>query len=105
LASTADSRTSAVGSNRAAASASAPEWANPFLAERLREFADLLEQQQANRFRVHAYRAAADTIATLREDLRILFEREGHTGLEAVPGIGHVIAAAITEMLRTGRWS
>jgi hypothetical protein len=32
---------------------------------------DLLEQQQANRFLVRAYREAADAIANVREDLRI----------------------------------
>jgi DNA polymerase/3'-5' exonuclease PolX len=37
---------------------------NPFIAERLRELVDLLEQQQANSFRVRAYRQAADTVAS-----------------------------------------
>jgi hypothetical protein len=81
------------------------EWVNPFIAERLRELADLLEQQRANRFRVRAYRHAADSIAGVCEDLRNLFEREGSEGLEALPGVGSAIAASVAEMLRTGRWS
>src|SRR5262249_21375912 len=43
------------------------EWVNSFIAERLGELADLLEQQ-ADRFRVRAYRHAADTIASSGED-------------------------------------
>ena len=77
---------------------------NSFIAERLLELADLLEQQQANRFRVRAYRQAADSIASVREDLRTLFEREGSKGLDALPGVGRAIAASVAEMLRTGRW-
>ncbi len=83
----------------------ATESANQFIADKLREVADLLEQQEANPFRVRAYRQAADTVASEAQDLRELFEREGHHGLVALPGIGAGIAAAIAEMLRTGRWS
>jgi ERCC4-type nuclease len=78
---------------------------NEFIAERLREVSDLLHQQQANPFRVRAYRQAADTIVSVGENLRELFEREGTNGLEALPGVGPKIAAAIAEMLRTGRWN
>lgn len=34
-----------------------------------------------------------------------LLVRRGHAGLEALPGIGRGIAAAITEMVQQGRWS
>ena len=81
------------------------ESANQVIADRLREVADLLEQQGANPFRVRAYRQAADTVASEAQDLRELFEREGSPALQALPGIGPGIAAAIAEMLRTGRWS
>jgi hypothetical protein len=71
----------------------------------LREAADLLEWQGANPFRVNAYRRAAVTVESLREDLSSLAARDGQRSLEALPGIGHGIAGAIREMLASGRWS
>jgi putative hydrolase len=71
----------------------------------LREAADLLEQQQANPFRVRAYREAARTVEELQEDLERLVARGGARALTALPGIGEGIAAAIHEIVRTGRWS
>jgi hypothetical protein len=79
--------------------------ANQLIADRLREAADLLEQQAANPFRVRAYREAAQTVAGLGRDLAEIHERDGVAGLDALPGVGPRIAAAIVEMLRTGRWS
>jgi hypothetical protein len=78
---------------------------NQQVAERLREAAELLEQQQANPFRVGAYRRAAETVAALDEDLATLLEREGIEGLDALAGIGPVLAQAIAQMVRTGRWA
>ena len=78
---------------------------NQVVAERLREAADLLEQQGANPFRVRAYREAAHAVATRPDDLRELYERGGIEGLDALPGVGPRIATAIAEMLRTGRWA
>jgi putative hydrolase len=78
---------------------------NQAIADRLREAADLLQQQGANPFRVSAYRHAADTLAGLPEDAAILLEREGRAGLEALPAIGRSLAAAIAEMATTGRWA
>lgn len=79
-------------------------WDNQTIAAKLRELADLLEQQQANPFRVNAYRRAARTIAGHDEALSPLVDREGLEGLERLPGIGRSIALAIEEMLHTGRW-
>lgn len=78
---------------------------NIAIAARLRELADLLEQQQANSFRVRAYRRAADTVDGLAESLAALAKRAGRDGLTALPGIGPSIAGGIIEMLSTGRWS
>jgi DNA polymerase (family 10) len=78
---------------------------NQQVAERLREAAELLEQQQANPFRVSAYRRAAETVAGLREDAAAFVEREGIEGLDGLPGIGPVLAQAIAQMVRTGRWA
>ena len=78
---------------------------NQKVADRLREAADLLEQQAANPFRISAYRNAADTVSALKEDLRDIVEQKGSDGLTALPKIGSGIAAAISEILRTGSWS
>ncbi len=78
---------------------------NRQIAARLREAADLYARQGANPFRTSAYRRAADTIDGLPEGVDHLIEREGMDGLVRLPGIGRGIAAAIVEMVRTGRWS
>jgi hypothetical protein len=78
---------------------------NRKLADMLRETATLLEAQQANPFRVAAYRKAADTISAMTQSVRELFEREGRSGLDALPAIGRGIAGAIAEILVSGRWS
>jgi DNA polymerase (family X) len=78
---------------------------NQQVAARLREAAELLEQQQSNPFRVNAYRRAAETLAGLGQDVATLLEREGIEGLDALPGIGPVLARAIAQMVRTGRWA
>jgi hypothetical protein len=72
-------------------------------AEKLREFADLLEQQQANPFRVRAYRRAAETVESCDQDLREVLAREGVAGLDKLPFIGTGIAASIQELARYGR--
>jgi hypothetical protein len=71
----------------------------------LRQVAELLEAQGANPFRVGAYRRAADTVERYSGNLRALFAAEGRDGLDALPGIGAGIAAAIAEILQTGRWA
>ncbi|MGA7179809.1 MAG: helix-hairpin-helix domain-containing protein, partial [Thiobacillaceae bacterium] len=74
------------------------------IADRLREMAGLLEAQGANSFRAGAYRRAGDAVAQLPQDVRDLFDQQGAAGLETIPGVGKGIAAAIAEMLITGRW-
>jgi len=81
------------------------EETNQRLADRLREAADLLEGQGANPFRVGAYRRAAETLVGLERDAADILEREGQEGLIALPNIGRSIAAAIEELVRTGRWA
>ena len=71
----------------------------------LRQAAEILHAQGANPFRVGAYRKAADTIEGLGGELAGLYETKGTAGLDELPGIGPGIAAAIREMLETGRWT
>lgn len=65
------------------------------------EIADLLEIQEANPFRVRAYRNAARTIEGLGRDLRSLLHRDGV--LPKMSGIGADLAAKIGEIAETGR--
>lgn len=75
------------------------------IADRLREAADLLDEQGANRFRVAAYRRAAQTVEARGGDVVPLYEARAVEGLCTLPGIGESLGTAIAEMLRTGRWS
>ena len=77
---------------------------NATIAQALREMAVLLEAQGDNGYRVAAYRRAADMVAHLSRPLRDIHEHEGEAGLDALPGVGPRIAAAIAELLSTGRW-
>jgi DNA polymerase (family X) len=82
-----------------------PSSENERIAGKLREAADILQAQRANPFRVRAYRRAADGVASLDVELGDVLARRGVEGLLALPGIGPGIAAAINELMRTGRWS
>jgi hypothetical protein len=75
------------------------------VADRLREAAELLDQQGANPFRGQAYRRAADSLEHLPRDVGEMTERDGEESLEALPGIGKGIARAIRELVQTGRWA
>ena len=78
---------------------------NEQIAERLEEMAELLGQQQANPFRVNAYRRAALSLRHLDQDLGTLFEQQGQAGLIALADVGKGIAGAIAELLTNGCWS
>lgn len=80
-----------------------PARLNDDIAGRLDEVAALLETQGAGTFRVRAYRRAASTLRRLATPVSDIFDREGLSGLEALPGIGESIARAIRDMLERGR--
>jgi len=80
-----------------------PEW-NQEVAAKLSEAAELLALQGANPFRVNAFRRAASTVEQLPRDVREVAHAEGPAGLVAIPDIGRGIAAAIIEIVATGRW-
>ena len=77
---------------------------NEQVAAWLRQVAELLHAQGANPFRVGAYRKAADSVEQYPGSLRELFAAKGLPGLDELPGVGPGIAAAIAEMVETGRW-
>jgi hypothetical protein len=76
---------------------------NEDLADALERVADLLGAQDANPFRVRAYRGAAHTARAADEPLASVLERGGREALEALPGIGRTLASHISELVQTGR--
>lgn len=79
------------------------ERTNQEVAEILERVADLLEAQDANPFRVRAYRGAVTTLREMQRPVREILEQEGAEGLQELPGIGSSLASAIREIVRTGR--
>jgi DNA polymerase (family 10) len=69
----------------------------------LERVGDLLEAQEADPFRVRAWRRAADTVRSEPRPLTGILADEGRTGLLALAGIGESLASAIEEILHTGR--
>ena len=74
---------------------------NPDIARLFDEVADLLEIQDANPFRVRAYRNAARTIRDFPEPIADLV-RAGTKNLTDIPGIGDDLAEKITDIVTTG---
>ncbi len=74
---------------------------NSEIARALLDVADLLEIQEANPFRVRAYRNAARTVEAETTPLRQQVERGAN--LTALPGIGKEMAAHIRELVGTGQ--
>ena len=73
---------------------------NSEIANMLDHVADLLEIEEANRFRVRAYRNAAGTV---RDQGRAISSRvEAGEDLSELPDIGEDLAEKITEIVRTG---
>jgi DNA polymerase (family X) len=76
---------------------------NSEIAQKLREVALLLEEQGANRFRIRAYRTAADRLERLEVPVSRIVEQQGTDGLQALPGIGVSLARSIHTLIVTGR--
>lgn len=76
---------------------------NREIAQKLREVALLLDEQGANRFRVQAYRRAADTLDRLDVPVSQLAREQGTDGLQGLPGIGVSLARSIHTLVVTGR--
>ncbi len=73
------------------------------IARRLEEVAELLETQQANPFRVQAYRRAAMAIRQLSKPLAEIWQEHGEAGLRGVTGVGERLTAALRSLITTGR--
>jgi len=78
--------------------------ANDAIAQAFERTADLLEAQHANPHRVRSYREGARTLRAYDRDAAQIFATEGEQGLLALEHIGHGLAAAVAELLTTGRY-
>ena len=78
---------------------------NEQIASRLGEVADLLQKQNANPFRVNAYRRAASTVKGLDRPITDIINKGGTAGLIDLPGVGQGIARSIVEFVATGHMS
>ena len=78
---------------------------NAAVGGKLREMAAVLEQQQADGFRVAAYRRAAETVEAQQQPIGNIAGSSGLAGLMQLPGVGRRIGLAILEMIATGRWA
>jgi DNA polymerase (family 10) len=76
---------------------------NAAVAELLRRYATALTLNSADRFKVRAYRRAAETIESLDDDVATLVARK--RDLTSIPGVGKAISRTIEEIVRTGRFS
>lgn len=75
---------------------------NDDIAAVLDRIADLLEVQEANTFRIRAYRNGAQSIRAAGQPVARLAREDGAT-LEALPEIGRGLARVIIEYVQTGR--
>jgi hypothetical protein len=75
---------------------------NRFVADKLDDVANLLDQQNASVFRVRAYRDAASYLRGLLHPVRLDYQHGGKRGLDELPTIGPSIAATVAEILDTG---
>lgn len=76
---------------------------NAQVAAVLEEIADLLEFQEANPFRIRAFRNGARAIRNLSQPVDQLIAGKGLDALENIPGLGSGLIAIIGEYLQTGR--
>jgi DNA polymerase (family X) len=75
---------------------------NQQIAKYFQEIGDLLEIDGANRFRVLAYRNAAETLRNYGLEMKEMYEKDP-TSLKEIPGIGFDLKSKIEELLTTGK--
>lgn len=77
---------------------------NATIAKKLADYAAYLEGEDANVYRIRAYRRAADTVRTLDRPLQDLYAAEGRAGLEALPGVGAHLSYTLESLVKTGEF-
>ena len=75
---------------------------NDQVAALLDEIAELLEGQNANPFRVRAYRTASETLRRTDRQVTQILASEGLDGLQKLPGIGRSLSRAVEQLTWTG---
>lgn len=73
---------------------------NATVADLLRRYAAVLSLEGADRFKLKAYRRAAETVESMGDDLGEFVKRGGD--LKKLPGIGKAISEVIQEIIRSG---
>src|SRR5262245_36096418 len=76
---------------------------NVRIAQTLEDVAAVLEAQDENPHRVRAYREGARVVRALERPAADLLAEGGQKALDALPGIGKSLAAAIEEIVHRGR--
>lgn len=76
---------------------------NEEIAARLEDVARLLQEQEANPFRVRAWRNAAESVRNIPVPVAGIFADDGVAGLARIRHVGSGIAAAIRDLLQLGR--
>jgi DNA polymerase (family X) len=74
---------------------------NAQVADLLRRYATTLQLEGVNRFKIKAYKRAADTLESSSVSVSRLVDRG--ESLETLPGVGKAISAKIQEIVKTGR--
>jgi DNA polymerase (family 10) len=64
---------------------------------------EIIEEDPNVQFRARAYYRAADTIASLQENVTDIYGRDGVNGLLEIPSVGKAIASKIEEYLKRSR--
>jgi hypothetical protein len=68
----------------------------------LDHLADLLEAKGENPFRIRSYRAAASSVAGVRQSLARVVRDQGAEGLSGLKGVGEKLSGLIREYVETG---
>ncbi len=69
----------------------------------LEEIKQLLEIKGESIFRINAYQKAIISLEGLKQDIVLIYEKDGIRGLEKISGVGKSIAEKIEEYLKKGK--
>jgi DNA polymerase/3'-5' exonuclease PolX len=80
-----------------------PAPTNTQIADVLEQMADVLDDRNANPYRVGAYRTAAQTIREHEQPLAEVYHEHGVNALMELPGVGESLSAHIARYIETGQ--